>query len=273
MKSNSLGSEDWLRALQCGELHLEAAFPGFSTFDGNWAHRNRTVDAAVLYLVVSGRIRTHIGERSFDIEKGGLLLMGPGVRHDFTLADKNDRLTLYHLRLHASKQGSPCWLEDEILLRPHQDALRIYFERIIEDFARDVPWRSERLNALFLLIFTEVFAARERPDGGLTGSQQARLTRRMRDHPAEKITPAGLAATLGLSLDYFSRRFKATYGMIPRAWIVRERLRLGALKLVESDLSIAAIAERLGYENTFLFTRQFTKEHGCSPREFRGRHR
>ena len=43
--------------------------------------------------------------------------------------------------------------------------------------------------------------------------------------------------------------------------------------LLASGSSISAIAERIGYRSLFHFSRQFRRDHGCSPSEYRTRAR
>ena len=53
---------------------------------------------------------------------------------------------------------------------------------------------------------------------------------------------------------------------------MRERIRLASIRLVDSDEKIQTIARQLGYNNPYLFSRQFKQVMGVSPRVFRQRH-
>ena len=84
-----------------------------------------------------------------------------------------------------------------------------------------------------------------------------------------QVTPAQLAAHLGLSADYFTRLFRKSYGISPRAWIVRERIKMAAVRLLESHLNIGEVAEEFGYSDIFFFSSQFKQVMGQSPRHYR----
>jgi AraC-like DNA-binding protein len=86
------------------------------------------------------------------------------------------------------------------------------------------------------------------------------------------VTPQQLAGVTNLSPDYFARLFKQTYGVIPRTWLVQEKMRLASVELVTTRKSITQVATELGYTDLYLFSRQFKQVCGCSPREFRLRH-
>src|SRR5690606_6844081 len=88
-------------------------------------------------------------------------------------------------------------------------------------------------------------------------------------HLASWPTPAQLAKQLRLSHDYFARRFAATFGMSPRSWLVQQRVSHGAYRLVDTNLTISEVAAELGYDDPFLFSRQFKQVMGQSPRDYR----
>ncbi len=78
-----------------------------------------------------------------------------------------------------------------------------------------------------------------------------------------------LATSLGYSRDHFCRLFTSVTGTTPhRAWM---RIRMDRARdlLRHSELSVSAIAERIGYDSVFPFSRQFKREVGCSPMAYR----
>ena len=63
--------------------------------------------------------------------------------------------------------------------------------------------------------------------------------------------------------------FKAVYGKSLAAHIKEHRMELASELLRETGLSIAEIAERVGYENQSKFSAEFKKSVGCLPTEYR----
>ena len=65
--------------------------------------------------------------------------------------------------------------------------------------------------------------------------------------------------------------FKAVYGKSLAAHIKEHRMELASKLLRETGLSIAEIAERVGYENQSKFAAVFVRHFGCPPLEYRRR--
>jgi len=271
-----LDNEQCLRALAAGRIDLGISLFGFGTYgnpDSPWGFHQRQIDAGICYFLVNGRFRARLPSGTLEINEGSLFLLAPGVRHDFEPLNRGDSITLYHCRLHPRLGKRSCWWEQKASCFRNMFGLRPFFEELMEESAGSLPWKEERKHALFFLILSVALRSNPGVFGkGLTLSQQARLVRFLRQREGAQPSPAELAAALHLSHDYFSRLFKVSYGIIPRVWLVHERLRLASLELAETRKSITQIAEGLGYCNNFLFSRQFSRLLGISPSGFRRRH-
>lgn len=271
-----IGREKWLHDLVSGRLDFEISFSGYGTYGtpgSPWGGRNRLVESALCYLFLDGGIRISWAGKMAEITEGGLFLLAPNVQHDFELLSPERSITVYHFRLLTRFRKRVCWMKEDFLCFRHMLPLRPYFEEIFEEIPSNLPHKKERIRSLLFLSFLSAFRSEQKRTGkGLTFNQQARLTRFVLENRGRQPGPAELAATLNLSHDYFSRLFKETYGVIPRVWLVQERLRLASLELAETRKSIGSVAEGLGYRNAFLFSHQFSRQFGCSPREFRRKH-
>lgn len=84
---------------------------------------------------------------------------------------------------------------------------------------------------------------------------------------------ADYAKHLGYSEKSLARAVEAAMGMTAKAFIAA-RVNLEAKRLlVHTDLTIASIAEKLGFEEATNFSKFFKREVGCTPLEFRQRQR
>lgn len=90
-------------------------------------------------------------------------------------------------------------------------------------------------------------------------------------HSAEPLTLPELARMAGMSVPYFCARFKAAFHMAPIECLIQHRMLHAAHLLADHGASVLEIAQRVGYEDAFHFSKMFKKHFGQSPREFRRR--
>lgn len=93
--------------------------------------------------------------------------------------------------------------------------------------------------------------------------------RAMHDQPAHAWTVAQLATLVGMSRAVFARRFRAAMGLAPIEYLGRWRMLRAASLLRSSNLSIARVAETVGYTSEYAFSTAFTRLMGCPPGRYR----
>ena len=107
-----------------------------------------------------------------------------------------------------------------------------------------------------------------RRDLDLARAAQARLDRDYRRPP----NFADLAREIGTSQNKLKSVFKQSFGVTMADYCLERRVREAQQLLMEATLTIAQVAERVGYEHQSSFTAAFRGQVGMSPREYR-RHR
>lgn len=84
----------------------------------------------------------------------------------------------------------------------------------------------------------------------------------------EKLTSADVAARLSYSQSYFCRKFRETFSLSFQQYLNQYRLSKARLFLAQNELSVSQIAEKVGYNSTSFFIRQFHELYGCTPGQF-----
>lgn len=92
----------------------------------------------------------------------------------------------------------------------------------------------------------------------------------MHSEPAAEWTVATLAARVGLSRSVFAERFTQVVGEPPLSYLTRWRMHLSASLLKRNPaLSVAQVAERVGYDSEAAFNRAFKRTVGRTPGQVR----
>ncbi len=81
-----------------------------------------------------------------------------------------------------------------------------------------------------------------------------------------------LAEMSHLSMSQFRKTFTETFRSSPLGFIQKIRLQVACRKLSRSDMGIAEIAQGCGYCDQSYFTRQFRKQLGMTPLQYRRRY-
>jgi AraC-like DNA-binding protein len=256
----------WLHRLADDDRPLRIAVFGHGMLNAGWRFDRRTLSDHLLYRVSDGAIDVDTPRWRGRIDPGGLLWLPPGIEHTFTQAARP--ITLYHLRI-AVDALSPVRGPQ---LMPACRQLEPYFARALAEFRSSDAVRGAAVRAALVHAFCQIQRAGTGADDGepaMTASRRARLAELVRTRLGRGLTPATMARAIGLSHAHFTRVFKRTYGLAPRTWLMHERVRRAAHDLVQGDEAISAVAERHGFGDTFVFSRQFKLVMGCPPSAWR----
>ncbi|WP_285474804.1 AraC family transcriptional regulator [Actinoplanes sp. NBRC 101535] len=92
---------------------------------------------------------------------------------------------------------------------------------------------------------------------------------RIHEEPARDWTTASLAREAAVSASTLNRRFLAATGETPGAYLTRWRMTLAAKHLRDTDATLEAVAEKVGYTSVYAFSRAFRRERHLPPARFR----
>jgi len=265
----------WLDRLRAPDTPIGVPLYAHHTVSPDWDSKRPGIPEHLVYLVVQHACEANLGDRSVRLDAGSLMWLRPGVPFRFRLLQASRPIELCRFRLvvgGAAQKTAAMPIEEPYTIWRKAWEVRPLFETLLTELHTRRAYRDERLRALLVLFFSTLFRMSEeqqveRP--GLRGSICERLQQMVAFNPQRRLTPAELAAASGLSPDYFTRLFRRTYGMAPRRWLVRERLRWAAQRLAESSMPIGSLAAQLGYPDIFSFSRQFKQVYGISPKAYR----
>ncbi len=155
-------------------------------------------------------------------------------------------------------------------------------ELIAEEADADGACRDVILQRLVEVLLIEAARLRVAPDldgpqrgliAGLNDPVLAPALRALHADVSHGWTVESLARVAAVSRAVFAQRFTRTMGMPPMQYLLEWRVALAKEVLRTEQLSIAAVAQRVGYLSATAFTTAFTRVAGCSPTEFTRSHR
>jgi AraC-like DNA-binding protein len=91
----------------------------------------------------------------------------------------------------------------------------------------------------------------------------------MHGAPEQKWDLISLARKANVSVSLLDERFRSVLGLAPIRYLTVWRMHRAGELLHSAELSIAAIARRVGYDSEEAFSRAFKREHGAPPSAWR----
>ena len=236
--------------------------------------------------VVNGRGHHIIDSVRYEVKPNTLFFMAPGQIHDFVLSDDATGFTInfspefFALKLHSrqaltdipiynfEKLTNALYIDDE---RAH--GLHVILDAIIEEYLAEQSGHEEVIWS-YLRIFLMKVSRMASSDSVVDSSSRTLLLSRRFKSVLEKNfgtinQPADYARPLKVTERALNEATRQAFGYTA-AQLIRERVMLEAKRLLlHSEISVAEIADHLGFEDPAYFSRCFKKHTSRSPIDFR----
>ncbi|WP_284638304.1 helix-turn-helix domain-containing protein [Paenibacillus silviterrae] len=142
-----------------------------------------------------------------------------------------------------------------------------FYSGLFEQLNRCMTW--EELRSCFMEIHSQLFRLEET---GRRTKQFADILAYIHEHYHEELSIEHFAGLMNMSSGHFSRTFKEEVGEKYVEYIAKYRLMKAKQYLLETDLKIDDIAEKVGYWGRNSFIRTFRKYEGITPAKYRAIH-
>ncbi|WP_020620324.1 AraC family transcriptional regulator [Paenibacillus daejeonensis] len=264
-------------------------------YDGSSNEKLRVCSVYALHLFTAGHGEMEIDGSRYPIDQRTIIFLRPGVPHAFHITP-GQPMPAYNLYADLWDQERPVSRNrqfiyapepfelGELALTPFCDELdslpcvfslqpypELYdaFIRMAKLFHTASFYRVEMMNSLLLAWLLNWFNTVHTPQP--TDYRIVRLLAHLHDHPEQREPVESWWTFCGLKRTYFHALFLRETGFTPKAYHHRLLMRRAAHLLLETELSITAISERLGYGSIHPFTRHFSAYYGVSPKQYRTR--
>jgi len=235
-------------------------------------------DFVEVQLIEEGSARYLIGDTTYDVKAGDLLILNSGMVHDELPgpAFGSSCIAVAGLQLPGLRENAlipedapPVYAVGEEL-----EDLRALYDIMHRYLLEDRPDCEAFCHRLMLALLDRVITITGSVCIGLPvdpepDSLSHQVQSYIDQHYSEPLTLQAIGTALHVSPYYLSHVFKEHSSYSPMQYLQRRRIGEAQSLLVSTDLPIARIAEMVGYETQNYFNLQFSKHVGMPPRKFR----
>jgi len=262
-------------------------------YDGSSNEKLRICSVYAFHLFTDGPGEMEIDGKKYPINNRTLIFLRPAQPHAFHISS-NHPLSSYNLYCDLWNQSDPVSANrtfiyapepfeldavaaslacDELDSLPCVFSLQPYpdlydsFLRLAKLYNDSQFYRTEMMNSLlyaWILNWYNTIHTNQPTDYRIV-----RLLTHLNAHPEKRESVETWWEFCGLKRTYFHALFLRETGLTPKAYHHKLLMRRASHLLLESELSVTAIAERLGYASIHPFTRHFSSFYGKSPKHYR----
>ncbi|MBQ4532114.1 MAG: AraC family transcriptional regulator [Alistipes sp.] len=235
--------------------------------------RGRILQEYQLLYIVKGRGEFANQTTSYDIVKGTLVLLRPGVWHSYK-PSKNEGWTEYFIGFSgemADKAIEKLFAEDEQIFNVglKQEMVDLY-QRAIEVAAEDRPSAQQLLCGIVMHLLGNLSYIAH---SAITADRMDQIIEQakaiMQEKASQNIDLDMLAEQLNVSYSWFRKVFREYTGYPPAKYFMLVKLRRAQYLLVNTQESIKEIAFSLGFKSPEHFYTTFKRVMGSTPSIYR----
>lgn len=158
-----------------------------------------------------------------------------------------------------------------------RNGLHMAIEALIDEANADRQGKEAVLHRLADILFVKIIrAALGEPVAatrgwlaGLRDAQVAAALTAIHADPTRSWTVASMAQQAAMSRSAFAARFAELVGRSPIEYLSEWRMQMASSLLGQSGLSLAQVAEQIGYSSDIAFSKAFKRQYGISPAAYR----
>lgn len=231
-------------------------------------------DHYLIHYVISGTGYYKQNEQIYELHAGDAFLVYPNQEVTY-YADQTDPWEYAWVGFNGSDALSILNATDfstehpYILDAPYGDKIAHQLLHIYEVRGNEFDHAVEMTGRLYtaLALFMKG-ATKKTPQTSYSGYVQKAISYISANY-SYPITVEDIADYVGLSRSHLFRSFEKVIGRSPKEYLTDFRIRQACTLLAESDLSITAIANSVGFENNLYFSKAFHKIKGMAPKHYR----
>lgn len=218
-----------------------------------------------IVLPIQGTLAMTVDDRIGAVSDRHAAAIPAGQEHGFEGSSDNAFLVV---DVPAGKDEHTLWsATGDMPFVRFEDSLRGFCETVMRDrqVLSGAGLRAEVAGAILVEALERSIGLSPQADSGPLAKAVAWIEARF----ADPLTVAGIAREVGVSESRLYALFEDSFHTSPQRFVVQRRMERAALFLIESRLSLAEIAHRVGYGDQSAFSRAFRRVWGETPAAYR----
>lgn len=245
-------------------------------------------DFTELTIILSGKGKYYVEGGTYDVEAGDIIICNPGVHHRNIVVNKEEPTVefftgFYGYHFKNMPPESIVLKDGGYVLRMSSDAkhevMKQCYEMLAENEARQIGkyfMLKAHLMQILLLMMRQIVGVPQQKQKGCNFESYnksyavKKIVNYLNENYEQKISLDQIAHNMYLSPVYVSKIFKEETGESPINYLIKIRLEKARDILGNEDAgSIKSIANAVGYDDVYHFSKLFKKYYGISPQNYR----
>lgn len=240
-------------------------------------------DYLEIAFMMSGTGKYRIDGEVYDVGEGDLIIFNPGTKHQGLVADMANAVTEFFVGAadirfkNMPANAMPLPEKGPIIHTTGELRQKLFKICASMEAENTVCWQGRyfMMKAYLMQMILLIVRQQMQPVEVKTGCAFESVNKKyvveqivnyFEDHYAEKISLDQIAENMYLSPFYISRIFKSETGDTPIRHLINIRLEKAMVLLQEGFAgSIQEVAERVGYDDAYHFSKLFKKRYGMPP--------
>ncbi|GKX29322.1 hypothetical protein SH1V18_18020 [Vallitalea longa] len=257
-------------------LNVNLIIADYIHCDDSWKYKTYIPPFNKFYYIIEGNGWVKTGDKSLFPKKGDLVIVPANKPHAFsyindnyykkywchftaTIGDKN-LFDIFDFPNLINITDDKDWIEGKFLQLVRYDRE--------EDVSSVLKAKSVLLDIIAYFL-DSINVKKLRVSKSPSIEKLEKILSYIDRHLAESITVEQLANIAHLQVNYFIKFFRLHIGNTPMNYVKRQRLEKSKQFLINSDLAISEIGQRVGYNEVSHFSNQFKNYTGITPTVYR----
>ena len=235
-----------------------------------WEIPTRRIDNYELVYLLRGEGELTLRGETIRMRAGDLVCLRPGEEHSLSVT-REPCMEFFGVHFWPARADDMLPLPDVVHLEAGY-RLEALFKEMHERYQEKTYLYKWRLNLLLEQALCEIDEALHRRHAPADAERICRVLESIHEDPSRAFAMEDFCRQAGVKKTQFLQSFRSVTGTTPKQYILTLRLEHARDLLLETDLPVAQVAERCGFDDACYFSRCFKQRFGASPRAYRKRY-